>query len=757
MTRRRRNAIEHAQTKQQRQDEETLEQAISETIDRCSRALGPGRGEREHYRYVATKLRDELVPAIDRYTDRSFTEYDDLLGSHPHWHWVALTSFLDSPDSYVGAFTGAGGGASRSLVLQSRGLTDENTAARLTVKKALESLTSIAERESVIMDDYARRVDARGFSIKVGEQLQDEEMDFGDPVYLVDWQAGGLKTLFGGGTGEAKSSGLETDVEDLYLYDPETTDADLQFLPSRPFKIIDLVDLEKGENWFYDVPQQQEDLREMREDHGLPQDFTGREDDPRLEAIRDGSKSTLEIFAPLTPKLTEIGLPFDTDREDWLVRPFVVPASDIPTDIFINAIMSRVSNDQERTIRQAIDDVDRERDDWALTHLADEIRARPELSDKHKSSAIAVLRSLQDEGFIRTAQHEHQLDWDRIFREDDVVTLFTQAQDLCVSEVGQMLLVAYLLDKIMRLRAGDSSKLLPDLLLVCRELWQVVPHLKREVPDDRAAAIQEVTGNRLARALRRNRHYGMNVTADTQKPYDLLNSVREMFNRYVIYSGTNKLAEGVFDWTSNNKWRSFANTLTAKRGQAGVVGEVHPAIERRHIEFVSPVEFVPPSHHHYDREQDLSGWRARAKYLTPVVQCPECGAGELERADTLHEVYCDECGKTTLDLSLGRNEELRRPEWDVSMPDFLEIEAYQTGDPDDDDDVDELESTDPKTLHRAEARNRKRRGESVRQIRENIPNNPETENPYSLSTIHDWIEDVAQEGQSGAGGTAEAD
>jgi len=38
--------------------------------------------------------------------------------------------------------------------------------------------------------------------------------------------------------------------------------------------------------------------------------------------------------------------------------------------------------------------------------------------------------------------------------------------------------------------------------------------------------------------------------------------------------------------------------MSPKAGEAGIVGQVEPAIENRDIEFISPVQFVPPSFHH---------------------------------------------------------------------------------------------------------------------------------------------------------------
>ncbi|WP_337653276.1 hypothetical protein [Halomontanus rarus] len=722
-TRGRRSAVDYAQQDQTKQDGWDRESEIEDLIERCSRALG--RGSPKHYRYVADKLSDSLIPLLEDHTDESILDLDGDLDDHDGWDYTAVSRFLDKAYDYEHTFNGQ----YDVTPVASR---DQ---ARETIEKTLRSVTAVAEHESIVLDSYDNRVDTHGFSGKIGEHLQDEKYDFGDPVYGVSWQAGGLKTLFGGGTGQAKSTSTETEVEDLYRYDPETTDANLRFLPSTPFKVIDLADLEKGENWFYDIAQRQEVLREIREEKGEPADFTEMDEDIDRQ---------IEIYAPLTPSLSDFELPHDvTDPDDPepIVKPFVVPANDIPRDIFMTCIQERVSKDQMRSIRHAYDTVDRERDDWAIKDLANEIRSRDELSDKHKADAIGALRALQDEGFIRTSAHEHTLDWERIFHETDTVTLFTQAERICESDVGQMLCIAYLLDKMLRLRGGGGMYGLPESVLVVRELWDVVPHKQRERSNELAAAIQEVIGEKMARGLRRNRHYGMNFVCDTQAPYDLLNSVRELFNRYVIFNGTYKLVDGVFSWTSNNKSNAFAGTLTSKRGQAGVVGEVQPAIDHDWAEFISPLEYVPPSHHHYDKETDQSGWHARCKYLTPVEECSECGSEAVERSDDGRIVTCLECDEETVDLSLGRNEELRASPWDGTIPESLEIEAYSHGD-DEDEEGEDGEDVDPKTLHRSEARNRRRNGESYRSIRDNIPNNLETGKPYALRTIQDWTEDI---------------
>ncbi len=107
---------------------------------------------------------------------------------------------------------------------------------------------------------------------------------------------------------------------------------------------------------------------------------------------------------------------------------------------------------------------------------------------------------------------------------------------------------------------------------------------------------------------------------------------------------------------------------------------VQPAIDERGIEFLGPIDFAGPSHHHFTESKDDNGWQARVDYLSPIEECEECESTALERAENLADLSCEECGHEMLDLSLGREEELRRPSemginWDDEVPTRLTVDA----------------------------------------------------------------------------------
>jgi hypothetical protein len=664
-----RDLTTHERQSKRTRDKYATQDDVEDALKAAARAIEVGT---EHaFGDAVVILHEEAIPALRQVTKRPLAAYtrelteDTIYGTVDHYRAVGR-----QPVSVIQQLAGAQAG----VAVEADGYDDPRRSARAAIIGALAWLEAVAREESIVQDSYDRRVPADGFRLQLGAHLQDGEMDLGDRVEAVSLQAGTLKTLFCGQTGFGKSTGLEREAEDFYRasLDPDYPD----------YKLLDLVDLESGENWYPDIPQQQSKLRTIRErDFDLAPDFAAADD------LADPS---VQILVPLTPGLATTQLPYSVNDDRFRVQPFTIPASELRKEVLVPTIMSRLSSQQENTIRQAYDDVNRRVSDWRLADLADEIRTRDELDPKHKADAIGVLRSLQDVGFVRDKSSQYTLDWYDIFQSTDTVTLFSQA--FVNRRVGKLFCLAALVDRILQLRAQWTG--LPDAVALMRELWEVTPHKQRTAADERAAALQGVLGTRMTRALRKNRHYDLHVLADTQEPNDLNIAVRERFNRYVAYSATSRAVEKMFGWTMNEREYSFASTLNQKEGQAGVVGQVKPAIENRKIEFISPMEYAPPAHHHHDRKRDDTGWHTRVKHLTPAGSCPECGyspndeeqedvddedeAGSepLDHRDDGRRVYCPACDDTHIDPSLGREEVLREPvDIDgVDWPDRLDEE-----------------------------------------------------------------------------------
>jgi len=645
------DAVDHAASSAVDNRERRLRDELREHIKRAGSLLS--QDDPQAYYSVAVAIHNELYPTLCEYTGGTIWEFEAALDDGADFDFDALAAFAQDGEAWE---------EERQRLARAFGTPGVPSASeQRRVERALKAISAVAANEGVVLEEYAARVDAVGFSTKLGENYQDREMDIGDPVRLVSERSGALKSLYTGGTGNGKSVALEREAEDYYCRN---------FEDGRDFKIIDPAGLRDGENWFYDVPLQDGSLQHAREELELPKHF--------LEADREHE---IEILVPLTEDLTQQELPFDVDADAFTVQPFTIPASDIRKSLLVSILTAKLTPEQESVIRDAYSEVNDRQTDWAILDLVEEIRSRDELKASKKKPPIRTLRQLQNQGFVRTGDCDYAIDWADIFKSTDRYTVFSQS--FLEDSIAELIVFGYLAHTIVKKR--QSLYDIPECVVLMRELWKVAPHQRRQEFDERAAQLQEAIGHMLSRLFRDNRHSGVHVLADTQQPSDLLKPVREMFNRYVVFQTNQNITQDIFDWTSNDKWRSFYETLTPKPGEASIVGMVEPAVENRRIQFVGPVKYAPASHHHkLDKGVDANGWRARMKYFSPAETCPECGSDAIERGETAHLVTCPDCGEIFEGLSGGRTEELRRPadvgvDWPFELPTSLLISQQSDG------------------------------------------------------------------------------
>jgi hypothetical protein len=568
--------LEYRRGESDRYADRQREESVREALDDGAAALS---GFDQDFEALADVVVNDLIPDLIGRDGRMVRQYDRQIDSED-WHPNALGWLVDELEAY-------------GPDLVCRRFSEDPAAVQTDrLVRAYQSCGAIAAHEEIVSDDLQSRVDAVGITSKVGEHLQEYQMDIGDPVQIISERSGAVKTLFTGGTGQGKSTGAEAEAEDYYRQ---------TFRDGRDYKIIDLLDMRDGETWFYDVPQADESLRRIREEMGLPVDFT-EENRPAPE---------VEILVPLTPGLSTQQLPYDLENGQFRIRPFTVPAAEIRKPLLISMVSAKLSDQQESVVRAAYDDLDRRRRDWTLSELADEIRNRDELKPGDKRPVVRTLDHLQQQGFVRDSTSDYTIDWREIFTSPERITVFSQA--FIDSEIAQLLCVGYLVDALVKEREDMYG--VPEAVVLIRELWKIAPHRQRRSFDSRAAGLQQSIGTMLVSLFRENRHSGVHLAADTQKVSDLLKSVREMFNRYVVFDAAKDTVKDICDWTANDKWRSFYNTLTPEPGTASVIGMVEPAMREREIEFVGPVQYAAPAHHHRRAKADDNGWRARAKLL----------------------------------------------------------------------------------------------------------------------------------------------
>lgn len=537
------------------------------------------------YQMVGVICRDVLIPTLlpNGYVDLVDCHHE--LEDEDEWCWESILAMVEEPDKWIREVRSEDGAtAQRRLSARSVGRLPARQHAAHIINQAFESLECIAEAEAYVRSDISSEAEARGHAIQIGHHLRGYDLDLGDPVQIISDASGLTKTLMSGGTGQGKSSAVDIEAWDRH---------------KSGRKLIDLIDFVQGESFFYDVPQMDNALRHVREEMGFPPDF-GDEEPPKIE-----------ILVPMTPGLEEEELAYNIDGQECVITPFTIPASEIREALLVALMMSLLSPQQEATIRSAYQKVTRANDDWTLKDLADEIGDNDELGPELAARAVSVLSMLQHQGFVRDKTCKYTLDWDRIFSEHNTITVFSCAymDDLA----SKLMATGYLLHECIERRKG--LKHVRPTTLIARELWKIAPHNQRQSFDSRAASLQEAIGSMLSEIMREGRHHGMEFLADTQYPSDLVRSVRPAFNRYVVFQLGKKEIKDIFDWTSNDEWRSFYDSLNSKPGQASVVGMTEPSVNRDHIEFVGPVQYAPPPFHHFDVDSDWEGCDSRARYL----------------------------------------------------------------------------------------------------------------------------------------------
>jgi len=699
----------HNRTQQRSELESERRTAVREGIRKCSRALE--RGQRRHYHWVARKLATDIYPML--FSERGPEYFDDHVGDRDDWDFDAVDEFYTDPQRFINAMAPDKRGlpAASSMALHTDGYSDPDSAAAATIQSALNGANAVAEFEGLVPTNLKRRTDAVGFACKLGEHLKQPEMDFGDPVHAVSLASGPLKTFLLGGTGGGKSTGGSRQFEDYYR----------ESLGSgRDIKCLDYIGMGEGENVLYDVEQAQETLCDASEQMGLPPAF-GEIDD---------YEPKLDIYAPLSSSAGEKLFPHDLESGECKVTPFTIPASELSESLLSSIIAERVSPDQERTIRSAYREVDDRIHDWCLDDLAEEIRRRDELSDKHKKDSIRVIKLLQSFGFIRTKSDDNTIDLEEIYTSSDRIASFTQKT--CDTELAEYIVVAYLLDQ--HWENGWDHPEWPHRAINLRELSEIAMHREhRGKLESAVQAVVEFIIHRLHQILRKNRHINTSVIADTQDATEVEKAIRKRFNRYVVFGGSDELVEKVFRWAGQSGWRSLRNTLSQQPGQAGVVSGNEPAARDSDMWGISPIELAPPSWHHYDTDEEAhdSGWHAR--------------------------------------VELRDDEELQTPDWDTEIPREMQVTTSIGGAEGKSDGELQMEAerAQARSNHRREARERNAKGESVRMIRDSLPNNPNTGKPYGTSTIQRWTSDIKKgEGiqqleddnlEQGAGTPAEAD
>lgn len=551
--------IEYFENEQRQRRLNAKRQTVKEWVDEGSRAIAD-----EDWLRVALITRDVLLPEID-VSMQDIPRYGaELRGTDEPWHPDALGLVIQKADAFVTA--------ARADRLRRR--------RRRELHRGYQSAVSAAAVDGLIDSTLVSTVPAWEYEHQVGERhysptsAAEKEPQLIDP----DPDAEVKATLVTGGQGSGKSTFVETLVEDRM---------------ARGRVIVDLLDFVKSENSMYDIEQRQEKLNEIRDEMGLDVGF------------EDHDPPDVEIHAPLTDGLASSKVPYDTDADDHVVKPFTIPASELTYRQLV-MLLPHSTRTQENYLKSAHQKLSQTGEDWTFRDIARVVRNETNAGETVSDRIERALQTAQETGYIRDKDDEHRLDWDEIVADPGTIASFTI--HMVREEADKKVIASYLLDSLYewrnslirerRLHKADT------VTVVMRELHKVVPRSTSE--QDSVATIESYMIDTMADLIALTRHVDMELICDTQKfKQQLDDEISGMFHRVFAFSGQKPDIREVFK-TRVDDTGPAEKVAQFPPGQCAMVSGAG---------YVMPISTAPPRCHHLDTGQDGDGLTARTVFL----------------------------------------------------------------------------------------------------------------------------------------------
>jgi len=561
-------------------------QTIQEFVDDGSRAVADG-----NWLEVALIVRDVILPELDVRT-ADLPQYKRALrGTGREWTPGALRQFSRQADRIIEGLQTNSASRSQAQLLSSA----FNTAVSAAAVDGLIDADLVAD---VPAWEYEHQVGVRHYSPTSSAQKEPQLIDPDPDAEL-------KATLVTGGQGSGKSTFVETLVEDRM---------------DRGHVIVDLLDFVKSENAMYDVEQRQDVLNEIREDMGLDVGF------------EDHDPPSVEVYAPLTDGLASSQVPFDTESENYVVKPFTIPASELTYRQLV-MLLPHSTRTQENYLKSAHQKLSQTGEDWTLRDIARVVRNETNAGETVADRIERALQTAQETGYIRDQDDDHTLDWSEVASDPSTIASFTI--HMVRESADQKVIASYLLDSLYEYRKGliQQRKLHESrtLTVVMRELHKIVPRSKSE--QDSVATIESYMIDTMADLLALTRHVDMEIIADTQKfKQQLSPDVSGMFHRVFAFSGQKPDVREVF------------KTRVDDTGPAETVSQFDPG-ECAMVSgsgYVMPISTAPPRSHHLDTGGDGDGLSARVDFLE-------------------HEEFADAPWSSTVPAHLAFSDETNNP------------------------------------------------------------------------------------------------
>jgi hypothetical protein len=558
-------------TKQARQDRRSdIRQALSEAADTGHRALAAGETER-----AAAIAVEVLLPQVDASAatvwelDSAAADVDGLTIDRA----VLKLGLRRVPEGGLPAASPGVDGPKWWLQLPA------NRQAAL-----FRSAYAALVLEGTLDGDATTAVPAWEYDHQVGERYYSPTSSGTNDLEMIDPEGDLKATLFTGDQGSGKTTARKTVTEDRR---------------ARGHKVVDLIDNLKVENGTYDIEAQADWQVEGREQMDLATGF-GDDYDP----------GRMEIRVPLTPELTEQSVPYHTEREEWVVKPFVIPASELTYRQLV-MVLPHVTKTHENHLQAAYQQLSQARDDYTLADIATVVREDTNAGDTVADRIERSLQTAQEKGFIQDRQvdDEYILDWHDVMADADTITAFSAST--LAEKSDRLLLASYLLDSLYQARrqliVRKQLHAYPTLTVGIGELHEIAPRSKSE--QDAEATIESYMIDTLAELIALVRHADIELLCDTQKFHRQLSpEVSGLFHRVFAFGGHKPDIKKIFSTrVGSSEARQHAPKVTNyDDGRCALVSGDG---------FSMPIQFAPPRAHHLDAKTDGNGLGFRTRHL----------------------------------------------------------------------------------------------------------------------------------------------
>jgi hypothetical protein len=172
--------------------------------------------------------------------------------------------------------------------------------------------------------------------------------------------------------------------------------------------------------------------------------------------------------------------------------------------------------------------------------------------------------------------------------------------------------------------------------------------------------------------------------------------------------------------------------MDGKPGRAGIIKGCEPAIKSSSKWGIAPVHLTPPSWHHHDKDEGPSGWAKRAR----ISQEVDVMNDEELRTPSEWPLHPDDASQADGPSPADSPDSTEKVQSDGGQAEIREAN-------DESEREEQTESQYQKELAKTKARQlRSHTTKSLREIADEIPNNPKEGKPYAAETVRDWTEDI---------------